>query len=86
MLRLPLKEVVVHLLKTLNIVSSSTRLDLETIHSKLSWFSAYSLLVGVAGGIQTKRPDGRWTAGWLEKSKLRLTQPSLAATGAELGN
>ena len=51
MLRLPLKEVVVHLLKTLKIVSSSTRLDLQTIQSKLSWFSAYSLLVRVAGGI-----------------------------------
>ena len=25
-------------------------------------------------------------AGWLEESKIRLTQPSLAGSGAELGN
>ena len=44
-------QVVVHLLKTLKIVSTSTRLDLQTIQSKLSSFSAYSLLVRVAGWI-----------------------------------
>jgi hypothetical protein len=31
------------------------------------------------------RADG-WAAGGLEELKLRLTQPSLARTGAELGN
>ena len=29
---------------------------------------------------------GGWADGRLEESKIRLTQPSLAGTGAELGN
>jgi hypothetical protein len=45
------------------------------------------------GSYFTTSPDGRADgrlgrrpAGLLEESKIRLTQPSLAGTGAELGN
>ena len=37
------------------------------------------------GSYFTTSPDGR-AYGRLEESKIRLTQPSLAGTGAELGN
>jgi hypothetical protein len=33
----------------------------------------------------TTSPEG-WAAGRLKESKIRLTQPSLGGTGAELGN
>ena len=52
---------------------SSTRVDLQMLESKFRSFPAISLLVRTGGRV-------------LEETKLRLTQPSLAGTGAELGN
>ena len=57
------------------IVVSHTKVDLQMLESQFSTFSAISLLF---------RTDGRVAGGLLEKSRLRLTQPSLAWTGAEL--
>ena len=39
----------------------------------------------ILGPYFTTIPDG-WAGGRLEESKLRLTHPSLAGSGAELGN
>ena len=69
-------EEIFHLFKIYVIVLSSNRVDLQLLGSKFCSFQAISLLFRPAG-----RPDGR-----LEKSILRLTQPSLAGTWAELGN
>ena len=66
-------EVLFHLIKISLIVLSSNGVDLQLLESKLCYFPAISLLFRTA--------DGR-----LEKSILRLTQPSLAGTWAELGN
>jgi hypothetical protein len=62
------------------IVFSSNGVDLQLLESKLCYFPAISLLFRT-GGRTGGRVDGR-----LEKSILRLTQPSLAGTWAELGN
>ena len=72
-------EVLFHLIKISLIVLSSNGVDLQLLESKLCYFPAISLLFRTAG-----RADGR-ADGRLEKSILRLTQPSLAGTGAELG-
>ena len=37
------------------------------------------------GSYFTTTPVGWRASGWLKESKIRLTQPSLARTGAELG-
>ena len=68
-------EVLFHLIKISLIVLSSNGVDLQLLESKFCYFPAISLLFRTAG-----RPAGR-----LEKSILRLTQPSLAGTWAELG-
>ena len=44
---------------------------------------AISLLFRTGGG---RAAGGQRAGGWLEELKLRLTQPSLAGSGAELGN
>ena len=58
----------------------TNRVDLQLLESQVCTFLAISLLFQMAG-----RSDSR-VGGLLEKSKLRLTQPSLAGTGAEFGN
>ena len=65
-------EVVFHLGR-LPLRSSSTRVDLQMFKSQLAHFQLFTYYSG-------------WAGRWLEKSRLRLTQPSLAVTGAELGN
>ena len=75
-------KVIFHLFKMYLIVLSSNRVDLQFLGSKFCSFPAISLLFRKGGW-----PAG-WLAGrrWLENSILRLTQPSLTGTGAELGN
>ena len=68
--------VIYHLFKISLIILSSNRVDLQLLESKFCSITAFSIL------FQT---DGR-AGGRLEKSILRLTQPSLAGTWAELGN
>jgi hypothetical protein len=77
-------EVLFHLINISLSVLSSNGVDLQLLESKLCYFLAISLLFrtdGRPGGWTGGRADGR-----LEKSILRLTQPSLAETWAELGN
>ena len=53
----------------------------------LAWFKEACMLnFSFQQSYFTTSPDGRADGRRLEESKIRLTQPSLAGTGAELGN